>query len=270
MEDAPTEKWLEKSTDYLLTAHVSRNLPYGDNADEVFDTFHPTLTNNVKAPVLIWIHGGYWRGLDKDHYAFSIEPIRKAGAIVVNINYTLCPNINVAGIVEQVQRACIFIYQNIDSENGDRSNIHITGHSAGGQLSAMMAAIDWTRIDPDLPVDLIKSAIPASGIFDMNNIRRTPSINAATQLDEESAIACSPILLSPAHDMPVSIVVGADETEAFILESKAMTTAWSRKLSKIRYIELPDAHHFSMIDNMVSPGDPFTRVILDHLGLDFA
>ena len=261
-----SDKWSEISEAYLSNAPVSRNLPYGEKPAEVFDLFVPP-EKKKNAPVLIFIHGGYWGWLDKDDYAFSLEPLRSAGAIVVSINYTLCPENTIPGIVKQVRQACVYVYSNIEQFNGDPSNIHVTGHSAGGHLTAMIAATDWKSLGADLPGNLIKSAIPSSGIFNLNSIRLTPPLNEVVKLNEDTADQNSPIFLDPTYDLRMTVVVGADESEGFILESKEFVTSWHTKLTRIQYIEIPNVHHFSLIESMINEDDPFTNVILDHLEL---
>ncbi|MEM7221512.1 MAG: alpha/beta hydrolase [Pseudomonadota bacterium] len=266
VEETFDEKWRRMSAGYIPRARMERDIKYGNGANEVFDLFIPDDGESV--PVLIFVHGGYWTWMDKDTYAFSLEPIRSAGALVASVNYTLCPHNTISGIVDQVRRACIFIYENVGAYNGDQNNIHITGHSAGGHLTAMMAATDWRELNPDLPIDLLKSAIPSSGLFDMNNMRLTPQLNEHLKLDREEADANSPLFLAPAYDMPISVVVGAEETEGFLLESKNFSKAWSDRVTNLRYMEVPRVHHFSLIENMLTPGDPFTCLLLEHLGLD--
>ena len=266
LDETYDEKWGKRSAEYLSHAQIRKDVKYGEGTNEVFDLFVPD--DGEPAPVMIFIHGGYWAWMDKDTYAFSLEPIRSAGALVASINYALCPQNTLSGIVDQVRRACIFIYENIGAYNGDKNNIHITGHSAGGHLTAMMAATNWHGFNPNLPIDLLKSAIPSSGIFDMNNIRLTPQLNENIKMDRKEADENSPLFLEPAYDMPISVVVGAEESEGFLLESKDFAEAWSEKLTNLRYVEVPHAHHFSLIENMVSPGDTFTRLLLEHLGLD--
>ena len=247
-----------------------RNVGYGDKSAETYDVLLPEVPGDRMAPVLLFIHGGYWQWLDKDHYAFSLEPIRKAGAVVVNLNYTLCPENDIPGIVEQVRRACGHVYRTISDHHGDPDNIHVTGHSAGGHLTSMIAVTDWLDFGADLPADLIKSIIPSSGIFDMENIRRTPQLQDGLKLTEDTAREHSPIYLDPSHDMPVSIVVGANESKGFIQESRNFYEAWKSKVTNIRYLEVPDVHHFSLIDAMENPGDPFTSLILKNLQLTTA
>lgn len=260
------EKWRRISADYIPGARMKRNIRYGDGPNELLDLFLPDHEKPV--PVIIFIHGGYWTWMDKDSYAFSLEPIRAAGALVASVNYALCPENSISGIVEQVRRACAFLYENVGAENGDKENIHVTGHSAGGHLTAMMAATNWREIDPKLPDNLLKSAIPSSGLFDMNSMRLTPQLNEFIRLDRAEADANSPLFLQPAYDMPISVVVGAAETEGFLSESRGFAKAWSEKVTNLRYMEVPGAHHFSLIENMLQPGDPFTQLLLEHLGLD--
>lgn len=266
VDESFSDKWNRMSAEYIPSANIKRNIKYGDGPKEEIDLFIPD--TNVPAPVLIFIHGGYWTWMDKDTYAFSLEPIRAAGALVASINYEPCPGNTITGIVDQVRRACIYIYENISAYDGDRENIHITGHSAGGQLTAMMATTDWQMFNPNVPIDALKSAIPSSGIFDMNNIRLTPQLNENIQMDKNEADKNSPLFLEPAYDMPISVVVGADESEGFLLESRDFAKAWSNKVTNLRYFEVPNAHHFPLIENQLLPGDPFTDLLLEHLGLD--
>ena len=218
----------------------------------------------------IHIHGGYWQWLDKDHYAFSLGPVRAAGGLVVNLNYTLCPGTDLPGIVDQVRRACAHVYRMIETHGGDRDSIHVTGHSAGGHLTGMIAVTDWADFGDDLPMDLVTSIIPSSGIFDMQNIRRTPQLQDGLNLTEDTARRISPIFLDPPHDMPVSVVVGAEESDGFLLESREFARTWGSKVTNIRYVEVPGVHHFSLIDSMLDKNGLFTQVILEHLKLRVA
>lgn len=261
-----SDKWNKRSKIYIPTVPITRDISYGSSPTEVLDVFN-SVPEKQNAPVLIFIHGGYWTWMDKNDYAFSLEPIRAAGAIVVSINHTLCPAAGIDEIVEQVRQACAYVYSNIEEHGGDAQNMHVTGHSAGGHLTAMIAATDWKVVDPSLPENLIKSAVPSSGIFNMNSMRLTPQLNEYLKLDEISANRSSPIFLEPTYNLPMSVVVGADESEGFIAESKEFYETWSKKLTEIRYFEIPDVHHFSIIENMVNANDPFTNILLEHLGL---
>ena len=166
--EAIAVRWAQMSATYLQRADVERDIPYGSLPGERLDLLKPS---EPDAPVLLFIHGGYWQSLDKDDYAFALEPLVSAGALVASVNYTLCPEITLDGLVDQVRAACAWTWRHARDHGGDSSRLHVTGHSAGGHLTAMLAATDWPAFHDDLPRDMIRSAVPVSGLFDLEPLR---------------------------------------------------------------------------------------------------
>ncbi|MFZ7094263.1 alpha/beta hydrolase [Primorskyibacter sp. 2E233] len=256
-------RWARRSADFLGRADVLRNIAYGPLPDQRLDLMPPARPG---APVQIFIHGGYWQSLDKDDYAFALEPLVSAGAMVVSVNYTLCPAVTLDALVDQVRHACAWVWHNARDHGGDPARLHVTGHSAGGHLAAMMAATDWAAFQPGLPPDMIKSAVPVSGLFDLEPLRFC-SVNAAVQMDRATAARNSPRFMTPAARMPISIVAGADETGEARRQSRDLATAWQAEAGRVAYIETPGHHHFSVVEAMTEPGNPLTATLLRHLGL---
>jgi carboxylesterase type B len=113
---------------------------------------------------LVFLHGGYWRALDKSDHSFVAPSLTQQGITVVVPNYALCPAVTIPEIVMQMVKALAWVWRHIDSWGGDASRIHVAGHSAGGHLAAMMLACDWRAYAPDLPPDLVKSVLSVSGL----------------------------------------------------------------------------------------------------------
>ena len=121
------------------------DLPYGDGPGETLDIFPAAQPN---APVVIFIHGGYWRSLDKSDHSFVAPALHDMGACVVVVNYALCPGtpeqpITIPDIALQMAKATAWLGRHIAEYGGDRSNITVIGHSAGGHLAAMLLGCDW-------------------------------------------------------------------------------------------------------------------------------
>lgn len=257
------ERWAQKSVSYLQRADIVRNIPYGISEGERLDLLKPS---NDNAPVLVFIHGGYWQWSDKDAYVFALEPLVSAGALVATVNYTLCPEVNLDTLVNQVRAACAWVWRHVRDYGGNPGHLHVTGHSAGGHLTAMMAATDWPNFENGLPRDIIKSAIPVSGLFDLEPLRLT-SINDGVRMDPETAKRNSPIFMSPTTALPVSVVVGGAETDEFHRQSLEFTEAWRSATSSIEYIETPGHNHFGVVEEMTEPNNLLTTTILRHMGL---
>jgi arylformamidase len=261
--DGIVAEWAARSKTFTDSHDYALDIAYGDRPEEKLDVYRPAASN---APVLIFIHGGYWRALDKQPFAFMCEALVDAGALVVSINYTLCPAVTLDEIVRQCRAACAWVRRNVADHGGDPGRIHVTGHSAGGHLTAMMAATDWPGFAADLPADLLKSASPLSGLFDLAPILQT-SINADVRMDPAAATRNSPQALKPAHDMPMTVAVGGAESDEFRRQSKEFAEYWGRSLSRIDYLETPGENHFTIIDGIARAGSPITRALLGHMGL---
>lgn len=257
-------RWVAMSDAYYAQSDCVLDIAYGPRAEETLDIFKPAGADN--APVLIFIHGGYWRALDKKDHAFLPKPFVDAGVLVVSINYTLCPAVAIDEITRQARAACAWVYNNAAQYGGDPNRIHVFGHSAGGHLTAAVATTDWPEFEADLPTDLLKSATPISGLFDLQPILLI-SVNDDVHLDPDSAVRNSPANSDPGHDMPMTVAVGGAETDEFRRQSQYLCERWSGKLGAIDYLESDGANHFTVIENMVDPNDPLTRKILAHIGV---
>lgn len=256
-------RWREESARVRGALVGELDIPYGDGPDARLDIFAAA---GDAAPILVFIHGGYWRGLDKADFSFVAEPFVQAGVSVAALNYSLAPAVTIDAIVEQCRAALGWLYRNAARCNGRPERLFVTGHSAGGHLTAMMMLTDWAA--RGLPADLVKGGTPISGLFDLAPIRQT-SINDDVRLDRASAARNSPLaLLSDLRppDMPLIAAVGADETAEFVRQSRTFAEAWRRHGAPSTMMELAGLHHFDVILELADPASPLTRAILAQIG----
>ena len=239
------------------------DVSYGPGERETMDLFLPEQNH---APVHMFIHGGYWRAMDKSVFSYLAEALVEAGALVAVVNYGLCPAVTLDEITRQMRAACRWLWQNCSKFGGNPGSIHISGHSAGGQQTAMLMATDWPSLSPDLPSDLIKSGVPVSGIFELEPMLYLP-LNEDLKLDGKSAHCNSPIFLNPVTDAPLSIVVGGKESDEFHRQSYNFAQTWRERGAKTEYLDLPGQNHFTIVDQMKHRDNPLTTILLRHMGL---
>jgi len=130
----------------------------------------------------------------------------------------------------------------------------------------MMATTDWPEFQHGLPVDLVKSIVPVSGLFELEPLRLS-SLNTDLCLDPETARRNSPRFLEPKSRLPLSVVVGGAETSEFRRQSREFAEAWHAVADGVDYLETLGHNHFTVIEAMAEPDNPLTATILRHLGL---
>ncbi|MDO9286588.1 MAG: alpha/beta hydrolase [Aquabacterium sp.] len=258
-------RWAEASA--LARSRMTCQLDeaYGDEDGERLDVF-PARTSG--SPVLVFIHGGYWRALDKADHSFVAPAFVQAGAMVVVPNYALCPAVGIEQIALQTTRALAWTWRNAARFGGDRRRIVVAGHSAGGHLAAMLLACRWKTVADDLPTRLLAGALSLSGLFDLEPIRQTPFLQADLQLTPAAVRRLSPAFF-PRPRGPLAALVGGDESEEFIRQNQLIRDQWGP--STVPVCEaLPGLNHFTVLHDLVDPAGRAHAHALRWLGLQAA
>jgi arylformamidase len=144
----------------------------------------------------------------------------------------------------------------------------VAGHSAGGHLTAMMLACLWPVYSPDLPGDLVKSALAISGLFDLDPIMRTPFLQPSLQLTAEQVRMASPARLPAPARGTLATVCGGAESEEFARQNRLIRDAWGQRTVPVCEA-LPGLNHFTVLEAMTQPGHRLHEIamgLLRHQG----
>ena len=243
------ERWIETSKAARASQPCTLDVAYGKSAGEMLDIFPTDIKN---APVVVFIHGGYWRSLDKSDHSFVAPAFTKQGVCVAVVNYDLCPAVTIPEITMQMVRALAWVYRNIAQHGGNPKRITVVGHSAGGHLAAMMLACVWKAYAADLPVDLVKNALSISGLYDLEPLRHAPNVKDSLKLTPAQVRKASPALLPAPRKGVLYSVAGGSESAEFLRHNQLIQKAWGKKTVPVCE-ELPGLHHFSVLDALVEP-----------------
>lgn len=241
--------WQARSDAFRGVAKARLDLAYGPGPRDRLDFFPAAEPGGA---LLVYIHGGYWQRGDKSLYSFVAAPFVERGVSVALVNYDLCPAVRLAAIAPQLRRALAWLWQAAPDLGFSAAGLHLMGHSAGGHLAAMMMAADWPAQDSALPADLVKSAIPISGLYELEPLRHT-SINEALGLDQEEAMAESPLSLSPATNAPQLVVVGGAEPSEWHRQADLYAASWGREGPAMTRYDEPDVDHFDVVNRLADP-----------------
>lgn len=238
------------------------NLKYGTTPEELLDIY---LAGRQNAPVLVFIHGGYWRALSKDDSGFMAPTFTRASAMVVALDYALAPVVTLDTIVHQVRTAIAWIRENIGQYGGDPEQLFVCGSSAGGHLTGMLLQRGWHE-QYGVPLNVIKGAVPVSGLFDLRPLVAT-HINEWLRHDLDDAERNSPILDLVDVKCPLIAAYAENDTHEFKRQSISFADRWQKLGNSVQVIEVSNTNHFDVLYEMMNGTSGLSQAILAMMGL---
>lgn len=241
------QKWAAASAHARAHAPCVLDLRYGQGLGETLDIF-PTAA--PRAPVFVFLHGGYWRALDKSDVSFVAPALTAAGALVVVPNYALAPGVSVEHIVLQMVRAVEWTWRHAGAHGGDPSRLVVAGHSVGGHMAAMLLSARWKQVADDLPAHVVQGALAISGLYDLEPLRLAPFMQALA-LTPAAVKRLSPAFF-PRPKGKLMALVGAQESEEFRRQNQLIRDVWGPTAVPVCET-VAGVDHFSILRELADP-----------------
>ena len=233
---------------YTLTP-CWRDLAYGSGPDETLDLF--PVSGKPDAPLLVFIHGGYWRALHSQDSVFMAQQFTSQGVAVAAINYTLAPQATLAHILNQCQRAVTWLLKDAAPHGIAPRRTFLAGSSAGAHLAAMLLAPAW-QADSQLPPQSLQGGVLLSGLYDLEPVQRCVP-NTWLNLSVKEAKTLSPIYQLPDRRVPLYVAVAEQDTDEFKRQSKVFASACSAQGNRVMWHEAAQRNHFNIVLDWMNP-----------------
>jgi arylformamidase len=245
--DAILAAWHEESR------AVRREFPpvelrYGGDERQVVDVFRGPDTPRA-APLVVFVHGGYWQALERETFAFLAPPFLEQGAVFATVEYRLAPEVSVPDVVADVRAGLAELAGRAEELGADPRRITVIGHSAGGHLIAELMATDWAA--HGLPDDTVGAGLGISGLYDLEPIRRS-YLNDVLGMSAEVAHDASPVHTAPTATGPLLVTCGGDEPGEFDRQQHLLARSWPGL--PVTILDQPDGTHFDACDRLTRPG----------------
>lgn len=238
------------------------NIPYyeGEGFSErkhKLDIFKP---KGIKdAPVCFFVHGGAWTTGDRKMYGRMGKVFARNGFVSVVISYRLTPAVKHPGHIEDVARAFAWTYQHIAEYGGRNDRIFVSGHSAGGHLSSLLATDEKYLKAHGLSLKNIRAAMPISGIYRFRRGELGPIIGNT----QEAADSASTIKHVTGDEPPYLILYASDDFPRCDVMSTDFCNALKKAGVEAECVMIPHRNHLTVIlQPMFSDRDPLVQTML--------
>ena len=235
-------------------SHAEEDVRYGAAPKQTLDLYRP-LGDGTGRPVVVFIHGGYWRALDKSDHSFVVPPLVDAGAVVANVNYDLCPDVTLDEMCRQVIAGVRFCHAHAAAWGGDPGRMVLIGHSAGAHLAARV--LNRPADDQGRPADLVGGEHVGP---DQMILREQARITA------EVAERNDCLTLRPAGSARFAVCAGADEPEGWIDQSRRYADLVRAQGLECSFFEIAGSDHFTVLERALAADSSGWKAILGILG----
>ena len=244
-------RWIadwERRSNELAAQHPQHlDLRYGPRDRNRIDYFKAKRSN---APVLVFIHGGYWQMRAKENFRCFASGLLAHDISVALIGYTLAPEATLTEIVGEIDTGLTWFAQHLE-RNGGACPTYLSGWSAGGHLTAM-----------SLGHPSVRGGLAISGIFDLEPMQLS-YLNERLKLSDDEVAKLSPLRNIPATSVPLIITYGKGELPELQRQSEEYAAARARAGLKDTLAPLPDHNHFTIVAELASPDGALTTLVRD-------
>jgi arylformamidase len=244
------KEWVGRSEKLRAQHPEHLNLVYGPRPRNRIDYF----SAGNGTPVLVFIHGGFWQMRSKDDFAFLAQSFLDSGVSVAMVGYPLAPDVTMDEIVADAHEAIRFLARELPGLGGDPKRVVVSGWSSGGHLATMV-----------LDEPALRGGVSISGLFELEPLLGS-YVNDKLRMDRDMAKRNSPILTLPRTSKQLDLFAGAAE----LPEMRRQTADYARARRDaglpVRYAEIPDANHYTILNSMMDGDGAIHRSILTMLG----
>lgn len=220
------------------------------------------------APIVVYVHGGFWQGLNKHTSSYAVKPFVEHQAKVIVIDHDLCPDVPLAEVVKQFQKAAAKIL-NYAAEHGSKS-VSFIGHLSGAHLITYLFSDEMIKKLGDR-LKLVKNIYLISGVYDVSELRNTESANRDNLLSisDENAASLSPVKQSfdqlKNFNITFDAFVGGDESPTLQRQSREFVAHLKQTKLHANFHLMDGLDHFNIAEKLSEINYDVTQKIIQNL-----
>jgi arylformamidase len=238
----PRWRWDAAAFREALGKRARTAIPYGQKERNRLDLFLPEADPQG---LLVFVHSRYWLRFDREMWSHLAAGAVARGWACAIPSYTLAPEARISAMTKEIASAVEVAASFVAGP------LVVTGHSAGGHLSARMGCADVSLST------VVKRVVPISPLADLEPISLA-AMHADLRLDPAEIANESPARLSLRHAVQSHVWVWAQERPAFLWQARLLSEAWS-----CPWTPESGRHHFDVTDGLTEPASALLSACLD-------
>lgn len=242
------------------------NFPYGDSFRQKIDIYGVNLPK--EAPIVVYVHGGYWQGMNKFTSAYPVRHFVENQAKVFVVDHDLCPDVPLADVIKQFQNAALKIF-NYAAEHNSKS-VSFIGHLSGAHLITYLFTNEMmTRLGDNFT--LLKKIYLISGVYDVSALRGTKAVNRDNLLsiDDGNVETLSPIKHSFDNvrnfDISFDAYVGGDESPTLQRQTREFVAHLKHAKLQANFHLMDGLDHFNIVEKLSEINYEITQTVIKNL-----
>lgn len=253
---------LERSRAAAAETRCVLDIPYGPDYWQKLDVWLPPDAAGRDLPVLVFMHGGGWTRGYKEWCGFMAPALAARGIILVSVSYRLIPHVAFPVPVQDCIAALKWVADNIAAHGGSTERIFAGGHSAGGQLAALLALHgDWLEA-AGVRGDIVRAVFCLSATFNRRMVDPEVAPNHVPPEPFEAVAPESPLALVDRARVPFYIAWGGNEHERLERTGRQMVAALEKRGVPVTSHVYPGYDHFDMHIELADPASHFMKTAL--------
>ena len=237
---------------------VLADVQYGevDGQKLLLDVYEPATKGSQLRPAVVLIHGGGWTSFDKSTMRGMGGVLARAGYVAFSVDYRLFHDSENRwpAQLDDVQRAVRWIRAHAANYQVDGKRIGAFGHSAGGQLAALLGMEDTRdNSDPALAQysSRVQAVVDVSGPSDFTTDHDADGdaflsafLGAGYSKDPEAWRNASPAFHVAKGDAPFLIFHGTRDQNVPVAQSEELAQRLQRAGAIVTLVKVDDVHTF--------------------------
>lgn len=220
------------------------------------------------APIIVYVHGGFWQRSNKHTASYAVKPFVEHHAKVVVIDFDLCPDVPLTGVIKQFEKAVerVFSYA---AEHKPKS-VAFIGHDSGAHLCTYMLSKEMVARLGD-KFKLLKHVYLISGVYDVSELRNTDVLNRENLLSitDDNVNQLSPVKQDFKHLSKFEIVfdayVGGDESPTMQKQTREFVAHLKKEKLHANYHLMDGLDHYNIVEKLSEISYEITENVINNL-----